>query len=225
MEHLQVFQLVQCTTKGCGKYYTLAKDFTEAAKLTEAYLDKAGIGYSGDRKVTKTEVLAESAENFTFTTNKELILPDAAYHKMQESVKLRIEKGGFPLIKATAGSSGYDIKSAEEYTLKVGETYSVSTKLFMEIPMGFEGQVRPRSGLALKKQIQVLNTPGTIDSDYRGELKVILYNGGKEDFAINIGDRIAQLVFCPVSMLSIVSAEDLTETERGAGGFGHSGVK
>jgi len=103
-----------------------------------------------------------------------------------------------------------------------GESRLIPTGLKMEIPEGFEVQVRPRSGLALKNQVTVLNTPGTIDSDYRGEIGVILMNHGKQDFVVIHGERIAQLVFCPVSRMEFEET-NLTQTERGEGGFGSTG--
>ena len=99
----------------------------------------------------------------------------------------------------------------------------VPTGLFFEIPEGYEVQVRPRSGLAAKNGVTVLNTPGTIDSDYRGEIKVILINLGTEDFTINNGDRIAQMIIAPVIQASFIKVESLSETERGSGGFGSTG--
>ena len=99
----------------------------------------------------------------------------------------------------------------------------VPTGLFMEIPVGYEGQVRPRSGLAIKSGITVLNSPGTIDADYRGEVKVILINLSDVDFVIKSGDRIAQLVIAKCEQMEVVEVETLSETERGAGGFGHTG--
>ncbi len=99
----------------------------------------------------------------------------------------------------------------------------VPTGLVFEIPAGYEGQVRPRSGLAAKHQVGILNSPGTIDSDYRGEVKVILTNFGKEDFVIHRGDRIAQMVFAPVVRARIEIVDSLKKTGRGAGGFGHTG--
>ena len=99
----------------------------------------------------------------------------------------------------------------------------VPTGLFMEIPEGYEGQVRPRSGLAIKSGITVLNTPGTIDADYRGEVKIILINLSDTDFTINSGDRVAQIVFARYEQMQVVSVETLSETERGTGGFGHTG--
>ena len=124
---------------------------------------------------------------------------------------------------ATGGAAGMDVLSAEAVTLKPGQRHAVATGLAMAIPEGFEIQVRPRSGLALKHGITVPNTPGTIDSDYRGELKVILINHGAEDFVIARGDRIAQLVLAPVVQAAWDEVEELDETSRGAGGFGSTG--
>ena len=99
----------------------------------------------------------------------------------------------------------------------------IPTGLYMEIPEGYEGQVRPRSGLAIKSGITVLNTPGTIDADYRGEVKIILINLSDSDFVINSGDRVAQIVFAKCEQMEVVNVETLSDTERGAGGFGHTG--
>lgn len=124
---------------------------------------------------------------------------------------------------ATAGAAGMDVLAAEDVTLAPGARHAVSTGLAVAIPAGYEIQVRPRSGLALKHGITVPNTPGTIDSDYRGELKVILINHGTEAFAIRRGDRIAQLVLAPVVRLSWLKVDELDDTERGEGGFGSTG--
>ncbi len=128
----------------------------------------------------------------------------------------------------TAQSAGLDLKAflpEGPITLKPLQRGMVKTGLFMELPAGFEAQIRPRSGLALKKGITVLNSPGTIDADYRGEICVILINLGSEDFVINDGERIAQMVIARHEQAEWVTVEELSETERGAGGFGHSGVK
>lgn len=127
----------------------------------------------------------------------------------------------------TAASAGMDVRANldEAITLKPGERTLVKTGLFMELPVGYECQVRPRSGLALKKGVTVLNTPGTIDADYRGEVGVILINLSQEDFVIEDGERIAQLVFARFEQAQFEVAETLSETERGAGGFGSTGVK
>mgnify|MGYP000432058534 CR=1 FL=1 len=124
---------------------------------------------------------------------------------------------------ATAGAAGMDVVAAEDVTLAPGQRHAVATGLAFAIPAGFEIQVRPRSGLALKHGITVPNTPGTIDSDYRGELKVILINHGAEHFAIRRGDRVAQLVLAPVTRASWVEVQTLDETARGTGGFGSTG--
>ncbi len=127
----------------------------------------------------------------------------------------------------TIASAGLDVRAniQESITLKPLERTLVKTGLFMEIPVGYECQVRPRSGLAFKKGVTVLNAPGTIDADYRGEVGVILINLSNEDFVIENGERIAQLVFAKVEQAEWENVEVLTETERGAGGFGSTGVK
>lgn len=125
---------------------------------------------------------------------------------------------------ATAGAAGMDICAAESLMLRVGKRHAVATGFAFAIPDGYEVQVRPRSGLALKHGITCLNTPGTIDSDYRGEVKVILANLGEDDFPISKGDRIAQIVVAPVTHASMTEVEDLDDTARGAGGFGSTGV-
>lgn len=124
---------------------------------------------------------------------------------------------------STPGAAGMDVLAAEEVTLAPGARHAVATGFAVAIPAGYEIQVRPRSGLALKHGISVPNTPGTIDSDYRGELKVILINHGSEAFAIARGDRIAQLVLAPVTLAVWDEVAELDETARGAGGFGSTG--
>jgi dUTP pyrophosphatase len=124
---------------------------------------------------------------------------------------------------ATAGAAGMDVLSAEDVTLAPGARHAVATGFALAIPPGYEIQVRPRSGLALKHGITLPNTPGTIDSDYRGELKIILINLGQEPFAIQRGDRIAQLVLAPVLVAEWQEAEMLDGTARGEGGFGSTG--
>ncbi len=125
----------------------------------------------------------------------------------------------------TAGAAGCDVCAflTEDVTIKRGERKMIPTGLSFSIPQGYEIQVRPRSGLAAKNGVTVLNTPGTIDSDYRGEVKVILINLGEEDFTVHNGDRIAQLVVAPVTIGNFLSVEVLDETERGSGGFGSTG--
>lgn len=124
---------------------------------------------------------------------------------------------------ATAGAAGMDVVAAEDVVIAPGARHPVATGLALAIPEGFEIQVRPRSGLAFKHGITVPNTPGTIDSDYRGELRVLLINHGVEPFAIQRGDRVAQLVLAPVVQAAWEEIEELDETARGAGGFGSTG--
>lgn len=124
---------------------------------------------------------------------------------------------------ATSGAAGMDVLAAEDVSLDPGARHAVATGLAVAIPPGYEIQVRPRSGLALKHGITVLNAPGTIDSDYRGELKVILINLGSEPFVIARGDRVAQLVLTPVVQALWDEVRDLDKTGRGAGGFGSTG--
>lgn len=125
---------------------------------------------------------------------------------------------------ATAGAAGMDVVAAENVVIAPGARHPVATGLALAIPEGFEIQVRPRSGLALKHGITVPNTPGTIDSDYRGELKVLLINHGAEPFIIARGDRVAQLVLAPVMQAVWQEVADLDETVRGTGGFGSTGI-
>lgn len=131
---------------------------------------------------------------------------------------------GLPLpAYATSGAAGMDVVSAEDVVIAPGARHAVATGLAVAIPAGFEIQVRPRSGLALKHGITVPNTPGTIDSDYRGELKVILINLGNEPFTVQRGDRVAQLVLAPVVQAVWDEVAELDATDRGAGGFGSTG--
>ncbi len=143
-----------------------------------------------------------------------------------ESVKVLLKKlnsNGFIPTYMTGGSSGLDLYSAEEKIIPPGRWEIVSTGIAVEIPQGYEGQIRSRSGLAKNYGVFVLNSPGTIDSDYRGEVKVILMNLGNEPFRVNIGDRIAQLVIAPIVHAEILEVENLSTTERNNGGFGHTG--
>lgn len=127
---------------------------------------------------------------------------------------------------ASHGAAGADVKAyiKDAIVIPPGTSKLIPTGLRVAIPQGYEIQVRPRSGLALKDQVTVLNTPGTIDSDYRGEVGVILINHGKQDFIVKPGMRIAQLVIAPVILGHFVITQELTETVRGAGGFGHTGI-
>ena len=127
----------------------------------------------------------------------------------------------------TSGSSGMDLAANIDANINIdpGKTAIIPTGLALSIPKGFEIQIRPRSGLAAKQKISVLNTPGTIDADYRGEIKVILINLGQETFKVEKGLRIAQMVVCPVVQAQLKEVDDLSETERGKGGFGSTGTK
>ncbi|MFT5860897.1 MAG: dUTP pyrophosphatase [Flavobacteriaceae bacterium] len=127
----------------------------------------------------------------------------------------------------TKASAGLDVRANLDQSIELNpmERVLIKTGLFMEIPEGYECQVRPRSGLALKKGITVLNSPGTIDADYRGEVGVILVNLSSDSFTIEDGERVAQLVFAEVTQAQWEQSDELTETERGAGGFGSTGVK
>ena len=143
------------------------------------------------------------------------------------SVKIIAEKGAVIPEYKTTGAAGADVCAhiESDLVIPVGKSAMIPTGLFFEIPEGYEIQVRPRSGLAAKNGGTVLNTPGTIDSDYRGELRVILINLGNEDFTIHNNDRIAQIIIAPVTQAVFVPAESLSETERGTGGFGSTGLK
>lgn len=146
---------------------------------------------------------------------------------MNNNITVKIKASeGIPLpAYATPGSSGMDVRAAEAAVIPAGAYGCVGTGLYLEMPLGCEAQVRPRSGLALKHGVTVLNAPGTIDSDYRGEVRVILVNHGKEDFIIEPGDRVAQVVFAQVTQVCLVRAEELEDTERSSGGFGSTGKK
>jgi dUTP pyrophosphatase len=164
--------------------------------------------------------------------NLYLIFPITIYLSyFMPGIKLKIKKFNkdiesvLPVFK-TEHSSGMDLASASQTPIAIQpfETKIIPTNWVIEIPPGFEGQVRPRSGLALKNQITVLNTPGTIDADYRGEVKVLLINLGKEPFIVNFGDRIAQLIISGYEKVELEISETLTGTERSEGGYGSTGV-
>lgn len=125
---------------------------------------------------------------------------------------------------ATDGSSGMDLYSFDDVLMEPGEGWLIDTGWAVAIPEGYEGQVRPRSGLAVKHGITITNTPGTIDSDYRGEMKVLLHNTGPERVLLAAGTRIAQLVICPVRRMDPMEVEELPDTKRGEGGFGSTGT-
>ncbi len=141
-------------------------------------------------------------------------------------VRISLDPHAFaPPAYQTEHAAGLDVYAAvvEPLTIAPGQVAAVPTGVRLEIPQGYEAQVRPRSGLALKHSIGIPNGPGTIDADYRGELKVLLINFGAEPFVVHRGDRVAQLVFAKVARVALTVAEDLEETARGDGGFGHSG--
>ena len=146
---------------------------------------------------------------------------------MTIAIKIHMDNGCDDLFprKAHDDDAAFDLRSRIDTVIPSGKIMLVPTGVFMELPVGYEAQVRPRSGLALKHGITVLNTPGTIDAGYRGEVGVILINAGENDFAIARGDRIAQMVIQQLTDVQLVSAEALSETARGAGGFGSTGVK
>ncbi len=138
----------------------------------------------------------------------------------------KFKEGGIP-VYSSAFASGADIKAhvKESVVLNPGERKLIPTGMFLDIPVGFEAQVRPRSGLAVRYGVTVLNTPGTIDSDYRGEIKIVLINLGEMAYTINDGDRIAQIVFSPVIQAEFIEKMELSVTDRGEGGFGSTGIK
>lgn len=142
------------------------------------------------------------------------------------TIKLRALPGAKIPEYKSEGSAGADVFALLDQPIHVkpGETVLVPTGLFIELPEGFEAQIRPRSGLALKYGITLLNTPGTIDSDYRGEIKIIVSNFGKDDFVIENGMRIAQMVFSRVWQADFATVDELQETKRNDGGFGHTGI-
>lgn len=150
------------------------------------------------------------------------------YNNSMTKINIKVvakEGAKLPLYK-TSGAAGADICALLEKPLVIesGKSAMVPTGLFFEIPQGYEVQIRPRSGLAAKNGVTVLNTPGTIDSDYRGEINVILINLGDKPFTVNSGDRIAQMLVAPVIQTDFSIVSSLEETERGAGGFGSTGV-
>lgn len=160
----------------------------------------------------------------------ETVVTEALWNKGMEQVTIKFKKlenfkGALPEYE-TAYAAGMDVRARleEAVTLEPGERALVPTGLSVEIPRGYEMQVRPRSGLAIKKGISLVNSPGTIDADYRGEIKIIIINHGQQAFTIEDQDRIAQFVVAPVVQATIEEAVELEETERGAGGFGSTGV-
>lgn len=145
-----------------------------------------------------------------------------------EAVKVicKIKNSAFLPVYSSAEAAGADLKACieKDIVLKPGERILVPTGVFIELPSGYEAQIRPRSGLAAKYGIALVNSPGTIDADYRGEIKVIMINHGRDDFLIKRGDRIAQMVVAPVMRCVFSTAEELCKTERDTGGFGSTGI-
>ena len=127
--------------------------------------------------------------------------------------------------KAHADDAAFDLRSRADMLLPVGKSTLVPTGIFMELPTGYEAQVRPRSGLALKHNLTLTNSPGTIDAGYRGEVGVIMFNHGPEEFSVSRGDRIAQMVICKLPEVALCAVENLSSSDRGEGGFGSTGKK
>lgn len=142
---------------------------------------------------------------------------------MEVKIKLEPECSGFFPQKAHPDDAGYDLYSRIDAILEPLSGMAIPVGFVLELPSGYEAQIRPRSGLAVKHHITVTNSPGTVDANYRGEIKAILYNLGKEPFIIQRGDRIAQMVICKLPEIELIEATELSETDRGSGGFGSSG--
>ncbi len=169
-------------------------------------------------------LLEENKKRFRFLS---FVFLDFMYNRRMNKVNVKCLASSGAILPQykTKGAAGADLCAflSQPVTIKKGSTALIGTGLFFSIPDGYEIQVRPRSGLAAKNGVTVLNTPGTIDSDYRGEVKVILINLGNEDFQVKNGDRIAQMVLSPVTVGDFELVSSLDETERGAGGFGSTG--
>ena len=144
---------------------------------------------------------------------------------MDIKIKLYENCGDLMPAKAHSDDAAYDLRSRCDIELVPGVSTLVPTGVFIELPVGYEAQIRPRSGLALKHDLMLTNSPGTIDAGYRGEIGVIMYNAGKEKFSISRGDRIAQMVICRLPEVTLVKADSLSDTVRGAGGFGSTAVR
>ena len=145
---------------------------------------------------------------------------------LKNMIKFKMASGCSDLAPAKAhpDDAAYDLKARTDVELAVGKSTLVPTGLFLELPVGFEAQVRPRSGLALKHNLSLTNSPGTIDAGYRGEVGVIMFNPGPAVCPVRRGDRIAQMVIAELAAVELVPAEELSETQRGAGGFGSTGI-
>lgn len=175
-------------------------------------------------------IKATTSEKMGFVGREEGLMAHAAVLlAAQNSIDVPVvyETGVVLPMYATEGSSGMDLRAhiQNEVTLRPGERKLVPTGIKIQLPQGYEAQIRPRSGLAIKHGITCLNTPGTIDSDYRGEIQVILINLGQEDFTIQPDDRIAQMVIAPVTKAVWIETNQVEDSSRGTGGFGHSGIK
>ena len=144
--------------------------------------------------------------------------------KIKVGIKLETAEGVKKPIKATIGASGYDICSKIRTIIPAGQFATIPTGIHIEMPTGLEAQIRPRSGLAARNGITVLNSPGTIDSDYRGEICIILINHGKKDFEVKPGMRIAQMVFAKILDIELIAKDELDRSLRGTGGFGSTGI-
>ena len=165
-------------------------------------------------------VLRHAARYLSKDPTREDVMTEIQFKKLPHAEDLTLPS------YESASAAGMDIRAAlvDPIVLKPGERTLIPTGLQMALPHGYEAQIRPRSGLAIRNGITMLNSPGTIDADYRGEVKVIAINHGQEAFTVNHGDRIAQMVIAPVVQLSIKSVEELDETDRGQGGFGSTGI-
>ena len=144
---------------------------------------------------------------------------------MPVQIRFRMREGDEELAprRAHHDDAAFDLRAARPETVPPGDVRLVSTGLFLELPVGWEAQIRPRSGLALKRRITLLNSPGTIDAGYRGEVGIIVFNAGSEPFAVARGDRVAQMVIQRLPEVELVPVDELSETKRGAGGFGSTG--
>jgi dUTP pyrophosphatase len=204
----------------CVEINQLKKSVAELAKTLGAVVESK----LGDRSH-----LEEQMRGFGRQMERVMMETLRARGVSQQQVVLKFKKlehfrGELPAY-ATEGASGLDVRARldESLTLQPGERFLIPTGLAVEIPLGYEVQVRPRSGLAINKGLSMVNTPGTIDADYRGEVKVIVINHGRDPITIQDQDRIAQFVVCPVIRAEIQEVEDLSATDRGAGGFGSTG--
>jgi len=141
------------------------------------------------------------------------------------NVNVKLQPGAFVPVYGTPGSAGCDVRALVDAVVSPGERCLVPTGVMLEVPEGYECQIRPRSGLALRFGITVLNSPSTIDSDFRGVIQILLFNSSDTAYAVKAGDRIAQFVFAPVTISSFVVVDQLSETDRGESGFGSTGYK